>query len=149
MIIPLSHDSGEVHRQPWVTYGIILSCALVFLLTQVLNREASGKAERLVGAAYEYWKAHPYLEAAPRLTEITGDPGGAVREQFYAIWDETGEPPVPADSLEMEQQKFDELTEQAFAALEEHPWYRFGLIPSAPTATGLFAHMFFTPDGCT
>jgi membrane associated rhomboid family serine protease len=142
MIIPLSHDSGEVHRQPWVTYGIILCCAVVFLATQVLNREVSGNAERLVGAAYEYWKAHPYLEAAPHLTEITGDPGSAVREQFYAIWDETGEPPVPADSLEMEQQKFEELMEQAFAALEEHPWYRFGLIPSAPTATGLFAHMF-------
>jgi membrane associated rhomboid family serine protease len=42
----------------------------------------------------------------------------------------------------MEQKRLDELTEQAFAALEAHPWYRFGLIPSAPTATGLFAHMF-------
>lgn len=142
MIIPLSHDSGEVRRQPWVTYGIILSCALVFLVTHVLNREVSEKAERLVEAAYEYWQAHPYLEAAPRLTEITGDPGAAVREQFHAIWDETGEPPVPTDSLEAEQQEFDELTERAFAALEEHPWYRFGLIPSAPTATGLFTHMF-------
>ncbi len=142
MIIPLSHDSGEVRRQPWVTYGIILSCALAFLVTHVLNREASEKAERLVGAAYEYWEAHPYLEAAPRLIEITGDPGSAVREQFYAIWDETGKPPVSAGSLEEEQQEFDELTEEAFAALEEHPWYRFGLIPSAPTATGLFTHMF-------
>ena len=142
MIIPLSHDSGEVRRQPWVTYGIILTCALVFLVTHVLNREASEKAEHLVGVAYEYWEAHPYLEAAPRLIEITGDPGSAVREQFYAIWDETGAPPVPTGSLEEEQQRFDELMEEAFAALEEHPWYRFGLIPSTPTATGLFTHMF-------
>ena len=142
MIIPLSHDSSEVRRQPWVTYGIILSCVLAFLVTHVLNREASEKAEHLVGAAYEYWEAHPYLEAAPRLIEITGDPGSAVREQFYAIWDETGKPPVSAGSLEEEQQEFDELVEEAFAALEEHPWYRFGLIPSAPTATGLFTHMF-------
>jgi hypothetical protein len=107
MIIPLSHDSGEVRRHPWVTYGIILSCALVFLATHVLNRETSGRAERLVGDAYEYWTAHPYLEPAPRLTEITGDPGSAIREQFYAIWDETGEPPVPTSALEMEQKKFD------------------------------------------
>jgi len=142
MIIPLSHDSGEVRRQPWVTYGIILSCALVFLLTQVLNREASEKAERLVGVAYDYWQAHPYLEAPPRLIEITGDPGAAVREQFYAIRDETGEPPIPADSLDLEQREFEELTARAFAALEEHPWYRFGLIPSAPTAIGLFGYMF-------
>jgi len=142
MIIPLSHDSSEVRRQPWVTYGIILSCVLAFLATHVLNREVSEKAEHLVGAAYEYWEAHPYLEAAPRLIEITGDPGSSVREQFYAIWDETGKPPVSAGTLEEEQQEFDELVEEAFAALEEHPWYRFGLIPSAPTATGLFTHMF-------
>jgi membrane associated rhomboid family serine protease len=142
MIIPLSHDSGEVRRQPWVTYGIILSCVLVFLVTHVMNSDVNANAERLVEDAYEYWAAHPYLEPAPRLTEITGDPGSAVREEFYAIWEESGESPVPASSLEMEQKRFDELTEQAFAALEKHPWYRFGLIPSAPTATGLFAHMF-------
>ena len=142
MIIPLRHDSGEVRRHPWVTYGIILSCTLVFLATHVLHSEVSGNAERLVEDAYEYWQAHPYLEAAPRLTEITGDPGSAGREELYAIWDETGAFPVPASSIAIEQKKLDELTEQAFAALEEHPWYRFGLIPSAPTATGLFAHMF-------
>jgi membrane associated rhomboid family serine protease len=139
MIIPLSHDSGEVRRQPWVTYGIILSCVLVFLVTHVMNSDVNANAERLVEDAYEYWAAHPYLEPAPRLTEITGDRGSATREEF---WEESGESPVPASSLEMEQKRFDELTEQAFAALEKHPWYRFGLIPSAPTATGLFAHMF-------
>jgi membrane associated rhomboid family serine protease len=53
MIIPLGHDSGEVRRQPWVTYGIILACTLVFLATQVLGREGSARAERLVGDAYE------------------------------------------------------------------------------------------------
>jgi len=37
MIIPLSHDSGQVRRQPWVTYGIILSCLLVFLITQFVS----------------------------------------------------------------------------------------------------------------
>ena len=117
MIIPLSHDSGEVRRQPWVTYGIILSCALVFLATHVLNSDVNANAERLVEDAYEYWAAHPYLEAAPRLTEITGHPGGAIREDFYAVWEESGAPPIPAGSLEMEQERFYELTEQAFAAL--------------------------------
>jgi len=140
MIIPLSHSSGEVRRHPWVTYGIILSCALVFLVTS--NSDVSEKAEHLVAASYEYWRTHPYLDGAPRLTEITGDPGSAIREEFYAIWDETGEPPVPVSTLDMEQREFDELTQRAFAALDEHPWYRFGLVPSAPTATGLFAHMF-------
>jgi len=142
MIIPLRHDSGEVRRHPWVTYGIILSCTLVFLVTHVLHSEVSGNAERLVEDAYEYWQAHPYLEAAPRLTEITGDPGSAGREELDASWDEAGAFPVPASSIAIEQKRLEELTEQAFAALEEHPWYRFGLIPSAPTATGLFAHMF-------
>jgi membrane associated rhomboid family serine protease len=142
MIIPLGHDSGEVRRQPWVTYGIILACALVFLATQVLGREGSAGAERLVGDAYEYWKAHPYLEAAPRLGALTGEPGRAIREESLAASGEREEPPLPSAFLEAEQRKLDELTEQALAALEEHPWYRFGLIPSAPTATGLFAHMF-------
>ena len=142
MIIPLRHDSGEVRRHPWVTYGIILSCTLVFLVTHVLQSEVSENAERRVEDAYEYWQAHPYLEAAPRLTEITGDPGSAGREELDASWDEAGAFPVPASSIAIEQKKLEELTEQAFAALDEHPWYRFGLIPSAPTATGLFAHMF-------
>jgi membrane associated rhomboid family serine protease len=142
MIIPLSHDSGEVRRHPWVTYGIILSCTLVFLVTHVSKGDVSRNAERFVEDAYEYWRAHPYLEPAPRLTEITGDPGSAGREDPYAAWDEEGEFAVPASSIGVEQETLDELTERAFAALEEHPWYRFGLIPSAPTAIGLFAHMF-------
>jgi membrane associated rhomboid family serine protease len=142
MIIPLSHDSGEVRRQPWVTYAILLTCALVFLATHVLPGEAAGDAERRLAAAYEYWQAHPYLKAPPRLGELTGDPGRAVRDEFYAVWNETGEPPVPAVVVEAEQDQLDELSAQAFAALELHPWYRFGLIPSAPTPTGLFAHMF-------
>ncbi len=142
MIIPLSHDSGQVRRQPWVTYGIILSCLLVFLITQFGSGETAREAELRVEDAHKYWRAHPYLEAAPRLTEITGDPGSASRDEFYAIWEETGEPPVPVDFLETEQERLDELTERALAALERHPWHRFGLIPSAPTATGLFTHMF-------
>jgi len=142
MIIPLSHDSGEVRRQPWVTYGIILACVLVFLATHVFNRDMSADGERLLEEAVEYLAAHPYLEPAPRLTGITGDPGSAAREEFYAIWEESGEPPIPASTLEAEQAKLDELTKRAFTALEAHPWYRFGLIPSAPTATGLFTHMF-------
>jgi membrane associated rhomboid family serine protease/tetratricopeptide (TPR) repeat protein len=142
MIIPLSHDSGEVRRQPWVTYGIILSCVLVFLVTHVFNRDISADAERLVREAVEYWAAHPYLEAPPRLAGITGDPGSAAREDFYALWESSGEPPIPVSTLDAEQKRLDELTERAFAALEKHPWYRFGLIPAAPTATGLFAHMF-------
>ena len=100
MIIPLSHDSGQVRRQPWVTYGILLSCVLVFLITQFGSGDTAREAELCVEDAYKYWSAHPYLEAAPRLTEITGDPGSASRDEFYAIWEETGEPPVSADSLE-------------------------------------------------
>jgi membrane associated rhomboid family serine protease len=142
MIIPLSHDSGQVRRQPWVTYGIILSCALVFLMTHVVNGEDGREAELCVESAYEYWSDHPYLEADPRLIQITGDPASTSREEFYAVWEETGEPPLPVRTLEMEQERFDELMQQAFAALDKHPWHRFGLIPSAPTAIGLFTHMF-------
>jgi membrane associated rhomboid family serine protease len=142
MIIPLSHESGEVRRHPWVTYGIILSCVLVFLATNVLNRDVHPDPGRLLEDAVEYWAAHPYLEAPPRLTEMTGDRGSALREEFYAIWEEEGEPPIPASTLEEEQERLDQLTEWAFAAREEHPWFRFGLIASAPTAVGLFGHMF-------
>jgi membrane associated rhomboid family serine protease len=142
MIIPIGHDSGQVRRQPWVTYGIILSCALVFLLTHYGSGEVAREAERCVEDAYDYWVDHPYLEADPRLVDINGDPRSAIREEFYAIWEETGEPPIPVSTLDMEQGRFDELTEQAFATLEKHPWHRFGLIPSAPTAIGLFGYMF-------
>ena len=93
MIIPLSHDSGEVHHQPWVTYGIIFSCALVFLMTQVLNREVSGNAERLVGGA-----AAP-LEAVGQFVSLLirrarafplPDPGSARGQPFKIFRDLAG-----------------------------------------------------------
>ena len=83
MIIPLSHDSGEVRRQPWVTYGIILSCVLVFLATHVLNRDATREAERLVVEAFQYWEARPYLERLnPEEPLVTGQ---RVVDAFFPI----------------------------------------------------------------
>jgi membrane associated rhomboid family serine protease len=142
MIIPWGHDSAGPRRQPWVTYGILGLCLLVFLATHGLGDPVMEVAQAELAEAYDFWSAHPYLEPPERLVNRFGDLGAQARAEFRAAWQADGGPPVPADLVGQEQAELVFLVGRAETTLRGHVWFRWGLVPAAPTVRGLFGHLF-------
>jgi len=61
-VVPLGPSDREVRRQPWVTYGIVLACLLVFQL-QLLLQPGPGWRHDLQGATMNSIAAAMYENA--------------------------------------------------------------------------------------
>ncbi len=141
MIIPLSHDTGRLHRAPVVTWALMAACALVFLMTTGLGDPVLDEAESRFGEARDYWQEHPYLEPPDRLVERYGDLGAPARAEFAAAV-ERGEAPVDPRTLARKQATLEARVADVDAVLQRHVWFDHGLIPATPTRVGLFGHLF-------
>ena len=65
MILPIGQQDSSVRRLPWVTFSIMASCLLAFLLTDTSALEAAPEpAERLEEAA-DYWRQPASGENTP------------------------------------------------------------------------------------
>lgn len=142
MIIPWSHDSGQLQRRPLVTYAIILACIAVFLGTTGLGNPLRKQARSELQEAYSYWEAHPYLEPPSRLVTFYGDPGAAARAKVRAAMAAGKVEPIPDAVFQVQQRRLQELVSRADGMLHQHPWYRFGLVPSHLRAQGFLGYMF-------
>ena len=139
MLLPWSHDTGPLARRSWLTLALISACVVAFLAAG--HDPAVAQFERTADEAHAYWQAHPYLEPGDLLAAHYGDDGAAARAEFRASL-AAGDVPIPASVLDAEQDELDRLTIAASHALEQHVWYRYGLIPTAPRLEGLFGHLF-------
>jgi len=140
ILLPLGHEQETVSRLPWVSFGLMGACLLVFLLTSV-GTGVEEEIEEDVGAAIEYFLEHPYLELDPELLRMTlgGD------EETAAIQIELLRETVKPDretGREEQQGTLDRLTETALDAIRSHPFRRFGLVPASPSLLGIVSHMF-------
>ena len=139
MLIPWGHDSSQLRRRPWVTYGMAIACAVAFLASAGVQDPDWEEAEARLDEAFDYWEAHPYLKGNDRLIRAYWE----LDEDDYAHWEEETGGLLPGIfTIEAEQARLDAITAQARDLLDSHPWYRFGLIPAKPSAAGLFGHMF-------
>ncbi len=144
MLIPIGHEETTVRRWPVVTIGIMVLCLLALIATK-MDPAASGAAiQRAFDRAVRFYFEHPYLELDPRLEKQVF---GGVREEeagaFREVIKQTGKKP-PADKalLREEQAQLDRLTERAFATVQEHPFFRWGLVPKDPGPVTFVTHMF-------
>ena len=68
IIIPVGHESNEVRRLPWITFGIMAICLIVHIF---LSMDVGAKEEKLWSSAEEYityYFNHPYLELNPEIS---------------------------------------------------------------------------------
>jgi membrane associated rhomboid family serine protease len=134
MLLPIGHDQTTVRRMPWVTFGIMASCILVFLWTLI----APGDRQAVVDAeleAVEYFLDHPYLELDPAVKGYL----------YYSLRQTTGDPPAPptdASLLDAEQRQLDTLVAAFFEARDRLPHWRWGLVPAELEPTALVTHTF-------
>ena len=144
ILLPIRHEQTTVRRYPWVTIGLIVSCALAFILTgryQPSPRE-DRSLRRNVPRAMKWYLDHPYLELSPEFREIfmSGVEEEELRRMLGA--GEPSERPESERAIELEQRQMDKVAARAVGAYRSHSLLRWGLQPVRPGPLTLFSHMF-------
>jgi len=134
MLIPIGSDQSTVRRMPWVTFGIIGLCLVAFLYTIIAPGDETAVVEAEVRAVV-YFVDHPYLELDSQLKGFV----------YYSLRQSRVDDPVPpssADQVAMEQDELDGLVTAYFAARNELPFWRWGLVPAEMKPAALITHAF-------
>ena len=61
ILIPLGHENDATRRVPWVTFGLLAACVLVFFLTGRGGQADAWESVERTERAVEYYMEHPYL----------------------------------------------------------------------------------------
>ncbi len=69
IIIPLSHESGQVQRWPYITIGILALNVLLYIVTVFVAPQTQKKFERELDDFFQYYTRHPYLEIPEETLE--------------------------------------------------------------------------------
>lgn len=147
ILLPIGHEESGTRRLPWITFGVMILCALAFIVTGRAGLVAEDDVELSedVMSALEYYWEHPYLELDPEFEKLVF-PEGTDGEEFQEVFQEfLGAMPAPADNSEAraaEQAVLDNLVAEALGAYEGHAFMRWGLVPSDINPLALLTHMF-------
>lgn len=62
IIIPLSHESGQVQRWPYITIGILVLNVLLYAATAIVAPQTQTELTQEANDFFGYYMRHPYLE---------------------------------------------------------------------------------------
>ncbi len=142
IVIPIGHESNEVRRLPWITFGIMGLCIILHIF---LSIQVSSKQKGLESAAEEmvvYYFNHPYLELNPEVKNLMYQGGGEESvETMLSVYRQSIPRP---DRLVMaqEQEKLDGLSQNLLSALNDFPYRKWGFIPADKSFLALLTYMF-------
>ncbi len=142
MIIPIGHERDTVRRLPWVTFGIMIACAAMLILSDsgVLDAGDEGRSAEF---AADYYFEHPYLQLDPRFENLLVQAfPHHTAEPFLEAIRSAYPPPEDAGALAGEQNELDRLTAKAMIELNGDGYRRFGLVPGDRSTIGWITHMF-------
>lgn len=144
MLIPIGHEETKVRRWPWISFSIIGLCLLALILTQLSPAANPQRLAQKFARVLQYYMQHPYLELEPELKDrlyqgLREDEAAALHEVVRQFG---GKPPADPEQRAAEQAELDRLTEEAFAAIGKHPFFRWGLVPAHIQPHALITHMF-------
>jgi len=152
MILPIGHAERETRRIPWVTFGIMATCVVVFLATDPGSMQPGYDRESLLDDATMYWRDHAYLEPAPEIrTRVAYDVMPNQRTQYLELMVSQSYNTAPQDHAEweVEQVELDRLTDQALGdalppeiAESDDVYRKWGYLPETLLSLGLLTHIF-------
>jgi membrane associated rhomboid family serine protease len=152
MILPIGHAESETRRLPWVTFGIMALCVVVFLATDPGSMQPGYDRESLLDDASTYWRDHAYLEPAPEIrTQVAYDVMPSQRKQYVELVVSQSYNSAPEDRAEweVEQAELDRLTDYALGlalppevAESENVYREWGYLPESLLSLGLLTHIF-------
>jgi hypothetical protein len=145
ILLPIGHEETGVRRLPWITFGIMGLCALIFVSSgrgQLFATE-DVNLSRSIHDALQYYGEHPYLELDAELEQLAFREGrpDTVQEMF-GTFQRDSPSPTQRDVLQREQLELNALSAQALQAYRAHSLFAFGLIPNHVAPHTLVTHMF-------
>ena len=149
MFIPIGLDQDTVRRLPWVSFAIIGLNILSFVVLAPQVNSAEEALAKQRSETMEFWTRHPYLPFPEGLA-----PGGisdAQREKLNLLTESvrsmTGRAHEDEREVQKAQEQLDRLVDAYRAALADHPFMVWGLVPANARAvtwlTSLFVHAGF------
>lgn len=142
MIIPIGHESDKVRRLPWVSFFLMASCLIIFVLTSV---DISKKSEELESTAKEllnYYIQHPYLKLDPETKKLLfGEKENEDVEEMLATYRRRESRKIHLFQDE-EQQKLDQLSQKLKNTKDNAPYRKYGYVPAQKSFIGLVTYMF-------
>jgi membrane associated rhomboid family serine protease len=143
MIIPIGHEQTTVRRLPWVTFVVMLLCAVTFLVLLPEESTRDEQSNRYWNESIEYFFEHPYLELDSRFREFLASQIG---EEFLAteIDRMRRQGPIPPGErlLAEEQETFDIVVDKFFAAVDGSPSRVLGVVPADLRLYSLLTYQF-------
>ena len=141
LVLPIALEKNEVRRMPWVSFVLIALCFLVHIAISTAEGSADRAASERVDETLHFLAEHPYLSPSPALLELLGKDGQKALDQIAAQFQASGIE-VPPSRVELEQQRLNQLTDEAFQALRRLPSSRLGFVPANPNPFSLVTYTF-------
>lgn len=142
IIIPVGHESNEVRRLPWITFGIMALCLVVHIF---LSMEVGAKEKQLGSSAEElvtYYFNHPYLEINPEIKKLMFSRGDEERLEAMLSAYRQMVPRPDRQTVALEQEKLDQLGTALLSSLNDVPYRKWGYIPADRSFLALLTYMF-------
>ncbi len=142
LIIPVGHESNDVRRLPWVTFGIMALCLIVHIFLSMEVGAKQSELERSAEDLVTYYFNHPYLELNPEIKKLLL--GGGDEERLDAMLASYRQmvPRPDRQTMAQEQEKLDRLGETLLVALNDFPYRKWGYIPADRSFLALLTYMF-------
>jgi membrane associated rhomboid family serine protease len=141
LILPIALEQNEVRRTPWVSFVLIGACFVVHVALAAIGGGAEREASRRIEESLRFLGEHPYLSPPPALLDLLGREGREALERIAGEWEAKGGVVGPT-TVEAEQQRLNELTDEAFLALRRLPSSRLGFVPARPNPFALVTYTF-------
>jgi len=139
---------GNSQKVPWVTFGLLATCIVVYSAMIVASRQMLESAEGKLDVAIEYLVDHPHLEPGAILAKRV-EPAllEQRREVARRARDRRGAPPIPQSVQQKQKQDLDRLVAEAFAGAADLPAQRWGLHATDFSPVALLSHVFLHESG--
>jgi membrane associated rhomboid family serine protease len=126
---------------PWLTYALAGLCFGWQVWADHAARDVKARSRAELGAAADYFMAHPYLAVPPEVEARLGAQGIETRRGLHegAMRRRRAEP-IPERVVAREQAELDQRVAAARAELEALPARRFGLRANAPAPIAFASH---------
>lgn len=140
MIIPISHESNEVRRLPWISFLIIALCFLIHISVSKSMDRISSELKSEVKQYFLYFVKHPYLEINSEVKKKL-NMNESVIERVKSLYKNRVEIP-DADTVADEQEEFDRIGSLMVKSAMSIPFYKWGYIPFYGGIDKLVTYMF-------
>lgn len=142
-LLPLSHESGEVQRTPYVTIGILATCVFLLVVTYLVAPASQEALQKEYERLFSYYSTHPYLEMPEEVMTRLPAKARQTLKQIESIGG-FGSLPERGETEEVieEQAELDRRADDFLDAYDDEFYRKYGYIPAEGGILTILSSMF-------